>query len=190
MIGNRGSGKTHLVKTELLPPRRPILIYDNIAEYDDIPDVAEAENIPDLLDLIEINEDIRIESKSIEFESVCAILLKAEEPYTLVVDEFHTLYRHHMTFDAEIPSFKPLFLLGNHNHVSTIVISQRPADLPKFVMTQCTCLYSFYIWHKKDLDFLADVVEDPEQFRQLEKYRYKRIDFETPIVITDGITVL
>lgn len=191
VIGIRGSGKTHLVKHEILPQHNPVLIFDTIGEYEDIPGFSDVESEADLLDLIEIGENIRVEyNQGIDFDRVCFVLNHVQEKYTLLIDEFHVLYQHHMSFQMDVPNFKPLFLLGNHNNVSMILITQRPTDFPKFVLTQCTTLYSFHIWHKADIEFINNIIDNPEQFRELEMFQYKRVDFVAPISITQGMTSL
>lgn len=189
MIGVKGSGKTHLVKSEILPAENPVLIYDTIGEYED-QGFAEPESLADLLDLIEISENIRVEREDFDFETICMILCNADKHYTMVVDEFHVLYEHHMSFQSDVPSFKNLVLLGNHNNVSTIVITQRPTDLPKFILSQASALYCFHVWLKPDREFLACVVDDVDQFKNLELYHYKRVKLVAPIEVSDHVTTL
>lgn len=188
IIGTRGSGKTHLAKTEVLPRFHPLIVYDVNAEFEDYPGLSAPDNEHDLMDLMEVNESILIRKNSMDFETLCFTLNEVQEPYTLVVDEFHTLYNNHMSFKADCPSFEPLFLLGNHNNVSMVILSQRAANLPKYVVSQCTELNVFYLWHKADIQFLGDVVDNSEQFKELNKYHYKRIKFETPILIEERMT--
>lgn len=188
IIGTRGSGKTHLAKTEILPRSHPLIVYDVNAEFENYPGLSAPENDYDFMDLLEINESILIRKDSMGFESLCFTLNEVQEPYTLVVDEFHTLYNNHNSFKADCPSFEPLFLLGNHNNVSMVILSQRAANLPKYVISQCTELNVFYLWNKADLEFLGQAVDNPYQFKELNKYHYKRIKFETPISIEEHQT--
>lgn len=191
MIGVKGSGKTHLVKSEILPQENPVVIYDTIGEYDDQVGFSEPATAADFIDLLEIEENIRIQHGTfIDFESVCFIMAEAQQRYTLVVDEFHVLYEHHMSFQSETPSFKSLVLLGNHNNVSTIVITQRPTDLPKFILSQASALYCFHVWLKPDREFLSCVVDDVEQFKDLKLWHYKRVKLVAPIEVTDHVTSL
>lgn len=191
VIGIRGSGKTHLVKYEILPSRGPLVIYDTIDEYVNYPGLADVQTELDLLDGLELGESMRISHNSeVEFDRLCEILLRVKPNYYLVVDEFHVLYQHHMSFERDVPNFKPLMLLGNHNNMSMILSTQRPTDFPKYVLTQTTTLYSFQIWHKADIEFIANIVENPEQFKDLEQFHYIRIDFSSPITITEGCTSL
>lgn len=191
VIGIKGSGKTHLVKSEILPEHNPVLIYDTIHDYEEQDFFSVPENRHDLLDLIEIGENIRVpHEQGIEFEEVCYTLNFCQMRYTLLVDEFHVLYSHHMSFQTDVPSFRPVVLLGNHNNVSTILITQRPTDFPKYVLTQCSELYSFHIWHKADLEFISNIVPEPEQFQALKLFEYKKVSFVAPIEITQGQTIL
>lgn len=191
VIGIKGSGKTHLVKSEILPNHKPVLIYDTNYEFHDLPDYAVPEDKSDLLDLIEIQENIRVpHEQGIEFEEVCFILDHCKIPYTLVVDEFHILHDHHMSFKKEFPSFRRIILLGNHNNISTVTITQRPIYFPKDVLTQCSDLYSFYMWNKNDLVFIANVVPDAEEFRKLEQFEYIHVEFIAPLRVTKGKTTL
>lgn len=189
VIGYRGSGKTHLIKYTLIQEfDLPVIVFDNNSEFEDYPGLAEPENLHDFLDLVELGDSMRLDPKKFDFEEICYVLNEVRQPYLVVVDEFHLLQRHHMQFKADSKSFKDLFLLGNHNHVSMIVASQRPTDLPKFVVSQCTTMYCFYTWNKADFEHLRDAVEDPEQFKKLERYHFTRIDFQTPIQVTQGST--
>lgn len=191
VIGIKGSGKTHLVKTEILPHHKPVLIYDTILEYDDLPNYAVPENRADLLDLIEVQENIRVPHEcGIEFEDVCFILDHCKIHYTLVVDEFHVLHDNHMSFKKEFPSFRRVILLGNHNNISTVTITQRPIYFPKDVLTQCSDLYCFYIWNKRDLDFISSVVPDADEFQKLGQFEYLHIEFVAPLKVTKGKTTL
>jgi hypothetical protein len=145
----------------------------------------------DLIDLIEVGENIRVEhDKYIEFERVCYILKEVQERYTLVVDEFHILHEHHMQFKSDYPSFKSIILLGNHINVSTIVITQRPTDLPKDVLSQASALYCFQVWIKLDRDFLTCIMDDTEQLKELELYHYKKVKLVAPIEVTEHSTSL
>ncbi len=191
VIGIRGSGKTHLVKYEILPCRGPLVVYDTIDEYIDYPGLADVETELDLLDGLELGESMRVSYKSdLDFDRLCEILLRVKPHYYLVVDEFHVLYSHHMSFERDCPNFKPLMLLGNHNNMSMILTTQRPTDFPKYVLTQTTTLYSFQIWHKADIEFIANIVENPEQFKDLKQFEYIRINFSSPISIENGSTSL
>lgn len=190
VIGRKGSGKTHLVKTELIYQFDPVIVFDTLEEYGDFSGLAVADNIPDLLDLIEIGENIRIPADTIEFEDVCYILLTAKKPYTLLVDEFHILYENHMSFKKDFPSFRTLILTANHNNVNTILTTQRPIHLPKEAMSQADVLYCFHVWHPDDIKFLSGTIPDAKNFAELQQWHYKEIQFTAPLKVREGQTSL
>lgn len=184
VIGQRGSGKTTLVKNTIIPSLPRFIIYDSINEYDDIPDVGIAENIRDFIDLLEIGDSIRIPGDGeISFQDACRIINEGVYNYYFIVDEFHLQYQHHMKFQADNPDFKKLVLLGRHSGIGLVIISQRPTDIPKFVLSQTTRMYVFYIYHRDDINFISHVVNHPEIFQELELYHYYRIDFVSPVIV-------
>lgn len=191
VTGLRGSGKTHLIKTEIIPQFHPIIIFDTNHEFDDLPGFSVPKTKADLLDLIEIGDNIRVPyDEGISLEDVCFILNHVKKQYTIVIDEFHVLYRHHGNFEAKVPTFRTLIMLGNHNNVSAVIAAQRPIHVPKDVLSQCTTLYSFHMFHKKDIEWISDIVEEPEDFRKLGLYEYKKIVYSSPIEVTTGKTSL
>lgn len=184
VIGQRGSGKTTLVKNTIIPSLPRFIIYDSINEYDDIPSMGDARTVRDFIDLLEIGDNIRIPGDSeISFQETCQIINDGVYNYYFVVDEFHLLFDHHMKFQADNPAFKKLVLLGRHSGIGLVIISQRPTDIPKFVLSQSTRLYVFYIYHKDDIKFISHVVNNPEVFQTLQLYEYYRIDFVSPVIV-------
>lgn len=186
VIGRRGSGKTTIVRYLLLPAYQPFIIYDSIGEYADVPDVSFAESENDFFDLLESRSNIRIEptSSRIDLDRICYILNTAVWNYSLFVDEFHLVFEHHMTFAADTPEFKKLVLLGRHKGHSVIISTQRPTDIPKYVLSQATILYCFHVYHKQDVQFLSNVINDSRITNTLGVYEFYEIRLDTPITMT------
>lgn len=179
VIGRRGSGKTTLVKKVLIPElTAPFIIFDTINEYDDVPDVQMVDDIPSLIDAIEMQDNIRVigEGGSISFPELAEIIDKSVRNYTLIVDEFHVLFDHHMTFKKENPAFKRIVLLGRHSGVGLIIISQRATDIPQEVLSMSTKLFVFHVFRKKDINFLDNVMPNPEQAATLGTFEFLEVD--------------
>lgn len=185
VIGRRGSGKTTLVIRLLLPLYQPFIIYDSIGEYADVQNCASADSLSDFFDLLESRDNIRITPESkIPFDMVCNIIDSGVINYTLIVDEFHLIYEHHMSFAADYPAFKRLILLGRHKGIGVVVISQRPTDIPKYVLSQCSRLYCFHVYHRQDILFLSNVLNDAKIANTLDLYEFFEISLDSPIQIT------
>lgn len=179
------------MKNTIIPSLPRFIIYDSINEYDDVEGVGVARNVKDFIDLLEIGDNIRIPRDSeISFQQACRIISEGVYNYYFIIDEFHTLYEHHMRFQAENPDFKKLVLLGRHSGIGLVIISQRPTDIPKYVLSQCTILYSFYIYHKDDLKFISHVVNNPEMFQALQSYEYYQIHFMSPVNVVKNKTFI
>lgn len=185
VIGRRGSGKTTVVKNLLLPEYQPFIIYDSIGEYADVENTSLAESENDLFDLLEARSNIRVDPNSkISLDRICYVLNTAIWNYSLFVDEFHLVFEHHMTFAADNPEFKKLILLGRHRGHSVIISTQRPTDIPKYVLSQATVLYCFHVYHKQDVAFLANVINDSRITNTLDVYEFYEIRLDTPITMT------
>lgn len=186
VIGRRGSGKTTLVKYYLLPRLQPFIIYDSIGEYSDIENCSLVESESDLFDLLEARANIRIVpgTGGGDLEKICYILQKGVQNYHLFVDEFHVLYDHHMTFAADNPNFKKLVLLGRHKGLGVIISTQRPTDIPKYVLSQATVVYCFHVYHKQDVTFLSNIVNEAAITSTLNTYEFFEIQLGTPFSIT------
>lgn len=184
VIGRRGSGKTTLVKKFLLPRLQPFIIYDSIGEYADIENCSLAKTRADFFDLLESQSNIRIMPETISLNDLCFVLDTAVVNYTVFIDEFHLFFEHHMTFAAETPYFKKLILLGRHKGIGLVISTQRPTDIPKYVLSQATLIYTFHVYHKQDITFLANVVNDAKITNTLNIYEFYEIRLDTPISIT------
>jgi len=184
VIGRRGSGKTYLVKNHILPELPRYIVFDQNNEFADMPNASRADTLEDLEDFLEVGDNIIIPAKSdIGFEELCFILNESVSNYYLVVDEFHMLYQNYQEFTSKYAQFKKIVLTGRHDSLGLVIITQRPSDLPPYLLSQCTILYIFNVYLKKDLVSLSNIINDPENCQKLQNYEYYKYTLKSPLVI-------
>lgn len=183
VIGRRGSGKTILTKRYVLPSiPAPFIIYDQLYEYGDLP-IPMLSDWNSIYDYMENGTSFRVNPETIGYNRLIQVIRKIQG-YTLVTDEFHLLYKHHMNFDKDFPEFKKLVLTGRHTNNGLVIISQRPTDMPRFLLAQATRVFTYHVYFDDDIKFMKQIVNDPERFQSLGEFEFDEIFLGSPITIT------
>jgi hypothetical protein len=174
ILGRRGSGKSFLIKNFLRTARLRFVIYDPLGEYGGF---MQADNAHDILDYVEAEESfIYTSDQDADFERFCQIIYEATD-YYIVIDEIDLF-----TQAGNMPqSLRKIVRYGRHKNLGLIVISRRPAAMPREITSQADFILSFTQHEPNDLKYLAEFMTTPnaEALKSLPKYGYKIYDSST-----------
>jgi hypothetical protein len=154
-VGRRGTGKTTLTKQIIQQDLKEskLLIYDTLGEYE--LGFPEADNPLTLIDLLECEEKkIRFNSdNALHFDAVCYALYFTGN-ITFIVDEIDFYCS-----PVNIPdNLMKLIRYGRHNGISIIVVSRRPADIPRLLTSQANIIISFKHHEPRDIAYLSEFI--------------------------------
>lgn len=153
VVGKKGSGKSHYVKT-LLSNEKPkrVIIFDALWEYD-IDGHTLVFSWQEAVELLRENIDgefrltVRLEDEA-EYEQIVDVLRYVGN-LTLVIEEFHLYCNHTYTY----PEIKKLIRLGRHWGINIIGITQRIPDIPRDFTHAMDLLVVFRTTEPRDLDY-------------------------------------
>jgi hypothetical protein len=171
ILGRRGSGKSFLIKDFLRSAALRFAIYDPLGEYGGF---AKAENSHDILDFVEAEENfIYTSDKDEDFETFCRIMYEANN-YYILVDEIDLFTQA----GNMPPSLRKIVRYGRHKNIGLIVISRRPAAMPREITSQADFILSFTQHEPNDLKYLGEFMTsaNAESLKTLPKYGYKIYD--------------
>ena len=167
IFGQKGSGKSYLVKKKFLKGLKNYIVYDRQKEYNlDI-----IYSIPEMTERI-LNNNYPF---SVAFGNETDIensfkLISEIENITIVIDEFH-LY---MNNSKKVSTLFQNVFLQKHKNQSYILISQRIASIHSNIFSQADYIITFKQILLKDLQTLEKYDIDIERVKNLnsEKFEY------------------
>jgi DNA helicase HerA-like ATPase len=167
IVGSTGSGKSAFAAWLLSKVTfSPIIIYDT-KEDDKFPklansviaynehDVNEAVNNPSY-DYIIFRPDVRL---SADPEALDNLLYNHYERYSRVgayIDEAYQFHRSGRAFAGLVA----ILTRGRSRGITTLISSQRPSMLSRFVLTECQHMYVFHLSDYQDKKRISDIIPD------------------------------
>lgn len=173
VMGMRGCGKSYLAKKlQTAWPRR--IIIDSLFEYSDqkgrpiFPGAVIVDNFGDFQKLIMDLEKKKskkfiiiyqahpeTEDGSYEFRQICDLAYYLGN-LQLVVEEVQL----HATTHQLPRELKNLCLTGRHNNISLLFTSQRPGEINKTILSQCSHIFCGRIIEGNDLKYISNFLNE------------------------------
>jgi hypothetical protein len=175
VIGKKGSGKSHLIKTQIIPKFRRVIIIDALCEYQ----YYAVESVADFYDFMQANYErdffrvaYRPHSEHAEgqFFKICAAL----EDVLIVIEE-SDLYCSATAID---PYIRHMVRYGRHKRQNLVFVSRRMAALSREMTSQSNILLTFEQTEVIDLKHFSALGVKPERFQALKKYEFMVIPGE------------
>ena len=175
VLGRRGSGKTYLTKTRIVPLlKRPVFILEAAPEYGSgvvfhsVTDCAEwIDRFPDRVgDLVALLRVKTVESIEATFD------LANQVGGSIVVEEAWRF----SSPSSQLECIKQCLLFGRHlaagDGIDLVLISQRAARLNRDATSQADWIVSFRQEEPRDLAYLRERASSADKAATLGKYDY------------------
>lgn len=165
IFGRKGSGKSFLVKNEILPVVTPYVVVDYLGEYQN-------ENAT-------VFNDAETFLNSVFDDSCGNAILRFTDDDDLDEVFYWCFYIHNFTLIIEEislycnpyrinPHVERLVRFGRHKRINIIGVSQRPADVHKIVTSQADALICFHTQEVRDIEYIGKFTsEDANKLRDL-----------------------
>jgi hypothetical protein len=172
ITGQRGCGKTTYIKESIRQHNR-VLIFDLLGEFN-----PNAYTLADVLSLLDKNKNANFftlgyfnpKNSEEDFAVVCKAVNRLHD-VMFVVDELDFFCS--ATFCPK--EFSEIIKRGRHQSLGVIVATRRPHEVPRLVTSQVTELITFRHVEPRDLDYLKDVANVPEEaIQKLPDFHYLR----------------
>lgn len=165
IIGASGSGKSYFVKSRLLKPaaaRARLIVWDYMREYDEI--AQPVDSIPALVDAVKAKRfavafrpSFDNDMRARQFDQFCRIGYILGN-CTMVIEE--------LAF-VTMPSYAPgswsmVTCTGRHKGLTVIGCSQRPAQIDKNFLGNCSTVHTGRLNDANDIRVMARVLAVPE----------------------------
>lgn len=155
------------MKNQILRRFHKYIVYDTLHEYTQ---GVIAENIPDFLDLLEIEEPTIIyQSENDEdFDVVCKIIYETQSNIMFCVDEID-MFCSNLSAPENL---RKIIRYGRHSEIGFIAITRRPAEYPKFILAQSDYIISFRQFETRDIQYLSTFLPDTDKLLNLTQYHF------------------
>lgn len=178
VMGRRGCGKSYLAKNlQTIWPRK--IIFDSLHEYSNESEsvysfhefcdaIARLKSLsPDRFTLI-VNFDIESEASQAEFNQMLRLCYYFGN-VLVVVEEIQNFSTTHM-----LPHWlKNCLLTGRHQNLGLMFTTQRPGELHKTVLSQCTHIFCGSIIEGNDLRYISSFLrQESEKLVKLPERRF------------------
>jgi energy-coupling factor transporter ATP-binding protein EcfA2 len=165
IMGQRGCGKSHLCKNlQKMWPKRVII--DTLGEYPDEGEtcysfheftrkIQELHSLKQESFTLVIQFDPESEVSDTEFNEILRICYYFGN-IQLVIEEIQTFSTPH-----NLPHWlKQCLLKGRHKNLSLIFTTQRPGELNKTILSQCSHIFCGRIFETNDLNYVKSIFKN------------------------------
>lgn len=180
VLGNKGYGKSHLIKNTIISAFKHVIVLDLMNEYDKLHNVITFTDIEIFYNVFEqLNKDsekiiapynIRLAFKTIDEYTEVLYFLNDFEKYTLVIDECYKLANPRFIH----PVLDNLVNLGRHYAINLVLSSRRPHQVSRLLTSQADVFVCLKIKEPRDIKFIEEYISSDfaEKVQALEKYKY------------------
>ena len=162
-LGRRGCGKSFLAKNiQKIHPRR--IIFDTVNEYSKDSNNSVVYNFNEFADAILRNEDRN------EFEIIFQFDPEEDNPELIFDQALKVLYyrRDVLIVIEEVQTFssphylgkwlRNCLLKGRHQNLALLFTTQRPGELHKTILSQCSHIFAGQIHETNDLNYISKFI--------------------------------
>lgn len=187
IFGMTGSGKTAFACWLLkrLPDECcPVIIYDTKIEpkFEALANSVVVETIDDAYaiaqeaahDYIIVRPNVQVMNDPVTLDRWLLFHYTYLQGMAAYIDEAYTFHRNSQAG----PGLTALMTRGRSKGITTILSSQRPARISRFLITESETHFVFRLRDKQDMQRLDDVSEDFSKRAKLEKHYFYFIDVE------------
>ena len=175
VAGKTGYGKSYLVKTEIIPPLKRLVILDVMNEYDPAK-CKYCYSIEDFRnEMSEHYNDtyfryvLRLQDME-SYEDAIAICMKVGNIWLLIEEASNFCSHNYINYELE-----NILRFGRHKNLSLILITQRFQDLHLLARNNLDALIVFRLSAPNDIDYLSKidyVGEKAYNVPNLQRYNY------------------
>jgi len=175
VFGNKGYGKSYLIKKFFIPKMKNVIIFDTLDEYDS-KKILKIDNVETLVNFLykcnrnNVKYKIRLCYTNFDDYELTFKVLRYFQKFTLILDEIYQ-FANSRYIDSNLNDF---FNLGRHSGINIVAMSRRPFQINRMVTSQSDLIICFKLKETRDLKYISDFATETiaEQTQALDYYEF------------------